>query len=70
MVLKGYAKAIAAGLVAAAAWFATAYAANGIDSAEWAILPPARKRDLLAARCVHAGGKPPREGVQDPLCWL
>lgn len=39
MVLTGYAKAIAAGLVAAATWFATAYADGSITAAELAVLP-------------------------------
>lgn len=37
--LKGYAKAIAGGCVAAATWFATAYEDGDIEDGEWAILP-------------------------------
>lgn len=36
--ISGYYKAIAGGLVAGASWFAGAFP-DGIDRAEWAILP-------------------------------
>lgn len=39
MQLKGYAKAIAGGLVAAATWFGTAWVDGSFDNAEVAALP-------------------------------
>lgn len=39
MVLKGYAKAIAGGVVAAASWLAGASAEGGIAGPEWGALP-------------------------------
>ena len=39
MNLKGYAKAIAGGVVAAATWFATAWVDGAFDNSEIAVLP-------------------------------